>query len=111
MYVPNSDRTSRTLNQCICSHPFIVTTSIHPPSIAMSLQEAVVLGRCRSRHSRGSLLQEVIVLERAWQELVARAGEPEELEVREILGMISSEWEDNWWKKKLVRIAGSQATL
>ena len=42
-----------------------------------------------------SLLQEVIVLERAWQELVARAGEPEELEVREILGMIPSEWEDN----------------
>ena len=56
-------------------------------------------------------MQEVIVLERAWQELVARAGEPEELEVREILGMIPSEWEDNWWKKKLVRIAGSQATL
>ena len=40
-------------------------------------------------------MQEVIVLERAWQELVARAGEPEELEVREILEMIPSEWEDN----------------
>ena len=57
------------------------------------------------------MLQEVVVLERAWQELVARAGEPEGLEVREILGMIPSEWEDNWWKKKLVRIPGSQATL
>ena len=31
------------------------------------------------------------------------AGEPEELEVPELLGVIPPEWEDNWWQHKLER--------
>ena len=36
-----------------------------------------------------------------WEVPDTIAGELEELEVPEILGMIPPQWEDNWWKKKL----------
>ena len=38
-----------------------------------------------------------------WEVPDTMAGEPDEIEVPEILGMIPPEWEDNWWKKKLER--------